>query len=187
MNITSSPPTPTSMVNSMAISISTSTNSVISSSSLPPGAYVGIGVGALILVCAVVIFAFLCLRQRQRQRRKAENRTSPEPHELHTVANIAELPDKPKSIEEVHVVVTPDNELDGFEFPFQAQHVAPVEADSQSVRAQSRGRMFGTETTAFDFESQKVLITPGLRDQSRGSSLAAPSSPASLQRQNTDT
>jgi hypothetical protein len=90
-------------------------------------------------------------------------------------------------LEEVMAVKIPLEELEGFEFPFQKQQMAPVEADSQSIRAQSRGRVAGTETTAFDFDSQKVLLTPELRDKSRASSRAPGSSPASLRRYNADT
>jgi hypothetical protein len=142
---------------------------------------VGIGVGALAIVCVVAVLVF-CLR-----RRRSKKEPSPEAHELQTGTNISELPDKTNGLEEAHVVEIPWHQLDGFEFPFQKQQMVPVEADSQPVRAQSRGRVAGTETTAFDFESQKVLLTPGLRDQSRASSRAPPSSPASIRRHNTDT
>jgi hypothetical protein len=159
----------------------TSTSTVIASQGLPVGADVGIGVGALAIVCVVAVLVFFCLR-----RRRSKKETSPEAHELQTSSNISELPDKTDRLEEAHVAEISRHELERFEFPFQKQMV-PVEADSQSVRAQSRGRVAGTETTAFDFESQKVLLTPGLRDQSRASSRAPPSSPASIRRHNTDT
>lgn len=172
--VTSSPSLPTSLP--------TSTSTGTASQGLPVGADVGIGVGALAIVCVVAALAFFCLRRR----RRAKKETSPEAHELQTGVNISELPDKSDGLEEVHVVKIPLQELEGFQFPFQ-QQMAPVEADSQSVRAQSRGRVAGTETTAFDFESQKVLITPGLRDQSRASSRAPASSSASIRRHNMDT
>jgi hypothetical protein len=174
LTITSFPSLPTSL--------STSTSTETASQGLPVGAGVGIGVGALAVVCVVAVLAFFCLRRR----RRAKKQTSPEAHELQTGVNISELPDKSDGREEVHVVEIPRQELEGFQFPFQKQ-MAPVEADSQSVRAQSRGRVAGTETTAFDFESQKVFITPGLRDQSRASSRAPASSPASILRHNMDT
>lgn len=174
LTITSSPSLPTSLP--------TSTSTGTASQGLPVGADVGVGVGALAIVCVVAVLAFFCLRRR----RRAKKETSPEAHELQTGVNISELPDKSDGLEEVHVVKIPLHELEGFQFPFQ-QQMAPVEADSQSVRAQSRGRVAGTETTAFDFESQKVLITPELRDQSRGSSRGPASSPASIRRHNMDT
>jgi hypothetical protein len=155
---------------------------VVASQGLPVGADVGIGVGALAIVSIVAVLVFFFLR-----RRRSKEEPSPEAYELQTGTNISELPDKTDGLEEIHVVDIPRHELEGFEFPFQKQQMVPVEADSQSVRAQSRGRVAGTETTAFDFESQKVLLTPGLRDQSRASSRAPTSSPASLRRHNTDT
>ena len=90
------------------------------------------------------------------------------------------------------IVDIPRQELEGFDFPFSnKQGIVPVEADSQSVRAQSRGRMTGTETMAFDFESQKALITPELRGTSRASSTAPPASASttagSVRRFNSDT
>jgi hypothetical protein len=97
---------------------------------------------------------------------------------------LQELPDKTSGLD---VIEIPRQELEGFQFPFQKEAIGPVEADSQSVRAQSRGRMVGTETTAFDFESQKVLITPGLRGTSRASSAAPASTAGSARRFNSDT
>jgi len=173
MSITSSPSIPTS--------IPTSTSTGTASHALPVGADVGIGVGALAIVCIVAVLAFLCLR-----RRRAKKQLSPEAHELQTGVNVSELPDKSYPLDEIHVVEIPRHELERFEFPFQKK-MEPVEADSQSVRAQSRGRVAGTETTAFDFESQKVLLTPEFRDRSRASSSRTPaSSPGSIRRHNTD-
>jgi hypothetical protein len=172
MSITSSPTTPTSLP--------TNTSTATASQGLSVGADVGVGIGALAIVCFIAILAFYLRRRRSRE-------PSAEAHELQSAVHISELPDKPQRLEEIHVVDIPRHELEGFQFPFQKPQIAPVEADSQSVRAQSRGRVTGTETTAFDFESQKVLLTPGLRDQSRASSRAPASSPASIRRNNTDT
>jgi hypothetical protein len=77
-----------------------------------------------------------------------------------------------------------DPSLAGFEFGFQhnktpeAQTTDPralgiVEADSRTARVGfPRGRQAGTEATVFDFESQKVLVTPEIRSDSARSSPA---------------
>lgn len=180
--ITYSPTTPTAVLSSsMSTAISTGT----ASQGLPIGADVGIGVGALALISIFLVFLFLFFR-----RRRARKPPSPSSHELDTGISLQELPDKPDGLQPVDLVEIPRQELDGFEFPFsQKRDIAPVEADSQSVRAQSRGRMVGTETTAFDFESQKVLITPGLRGTSRASSTApaSASTAGSVRRFNSET
>jgi hypothetical protein len=174
MSITSSPSIPSSSP--------TSTSTGTASQGLPVGAGVGVGVGALAILCVIVALAVFCLR-----RRRSERQLSQEAYELQTGPNISELPDKASELEEANVVEIPRQELEAFNFPFQEQQIAPVEADSHVIRAQSRGRVAGTETTAFDFESQKVLLTPEFRDRSLASSRAAGSSPASLRRHNTDT
>ena len=175
MSITSSPTTPTSF----PTSTSTST---ASSHHLPVGADVGIGVGALAIVSVLAVVTFFYLRHRRPRKQH-----SLEAHELQTVDNIPELPDRTDRPDDVQVVTVSSEDVGRFDFSFPKPEVAPVEIDSQSVRAQSRGRVAGTETTAFDFESQKVLLTPELRDKSRASSRAPESSPTSLRRHNTDT
>jgi len=100
--------------------------------------------------------------------------------------NIPELPEQSgesERLDEPQVVNILSQDLGGFEFPFQKTET-PVEIDSQSVRAQSRSRVAGTETTAFDFESQKVLITPEFFYKSRAPSPAPAST--SFRRHNTD-
>jgi hypothetical protein len=174
MSITNSPTTPTSLP--------TSTSTGTASKSLPVGVDVGIGVGVLVLVCVIAVLAFVCRRRRKQP--------PPEAHELQTVDNIPELPDQSyisHRPDEGHMVAMSDQGLGGFEFPFQKPEVAPVEIYSHSVSAHSRGRKAGTEATAFDFESQKVLLTPEFLDKSRPSSRAPGSSPSSLRRYNTDT
>jgi hypothetical protein len=104
--------------------------------------------------------------------------------ELQTGANIHELPDKSVELQDEPVVEIPLQELAGFQFPFQERADSPVEADSRSARAgPPRGRQAGTEATAFDFENQKVLLTPNLRSSSKGS--ASPS--RSLRQRNVET
>lgn len=74
----------------------------------------------------------------------------------------AELPDN-KSTVHLNVVDIPLRELDG-EDAFRYRNADPVEADSRSARAgHPVGKMAGTEATAFDFDSQKVLLDPATR------------------------
>jgi hypothetical protein len=151
----------------------------------------------LAIVSVIALLVFFCVRRR---RSKGEHPT--EAHELHTVENAQELPDMVQisrqdsaqisrqdsaQISNQDSIQISRQDLEGFEFPFQQHEATPVEIDSQTVRAQSRGRVVGTETTAFDFESQKVLLTPDLLDKSRASSRVPVSSPTSLRRHNTDT
>jgi hypothetical protein len=177
MSITSSPATPTSFP--------TNTSTSTASQGLPVGADVGVGVGAVAIVSVIAVIAFICLRRRRRS--KKQHSPEAEAHELQTVHNTVELPDNTDGPDDAHVVAISREDLERFEFEFPKPENAPVEIDSRSVRAQSRGRVVGTETTAFEFESQKVLLTPELRDKSRTSSRAPESSPTSLRRHNTDT
>jgi hypothetical protein len=53
--------------------------------------------------------------------------------------------------------------------PIYSNQFLPVEADSKSARAgHPTGKAAGTESTAFDFESHKVLLEPGLDIPRRG-------------------
>lgn len=173
MSITSTPTIPTS--------IPTSTSAAIASQGLSVGADVGIGVGVFALVCVIAVLAFVRLRRKKKYPAEA--------HELQTADNIAELPDQSEQsvrLDEPQMIEISPQDLEAFHFPFQNPEDAPVELDSRSIRAQSRGKVAGTETTAFDFETQKVLLSPELIE-SRASSRAPGSSPSSLRRHNTDT
>jgi hypothetical protein len=167
---------------SITTSLPTTTTNGAASQGLPVRADVGIGLGAFAFACVVAVFVFFSIRRRRRTKERI-----PEEHELQTYVNISELPDKSDTLEEARVVKIPPQELEAFVFPFQRDQTAPVEADSQSVGAQSRGKVAGTETTAFSFESQKVLLTSGLHDQSRASSVAPRPSSGSIRRHNTNT
>jgi hypothetical protein len=121
-------------------------------------------------------------------RKDGECRDDDDEHSKHDGNhNIPELPEQSgesERLDEPQVVNISSQDLGGFEFPFQKTETL-VEMDSQSVRAQPRGRVAGTETAAFDFESQKVLITPEFFYKSQASSPAPVSSTASLRRHNT--
>jgi hypothetical protein len=160
----------------------TTTTNGETSQGLPVRTDVGIGLGAFAFACVVAVLVFFYSRRRGRTGERI-----PEEHELQTDVNISELPDNSDTLEDAHVVKIPPRELEAFVFPFQRDQTAPVEADSGSVRAQPRGRITGTETTALGFESQKVLLTSGLRNQSRASSVAPQSSSGSIRTHNTNT
>jgi hypothetical protein len=146
---------------------------------LPLGAEVGIGIGAFAILSGAVAGIILCRRHKRRTARAraadaAATATSTgrddhdhdydhdysrdRDYELATEANAHELADKRQRMSAIAI---PPQELEGFQFPFRHGPSDAVEADSRSVRAgQARGHMVGTETTAFDFETQKVLLTP---------------------------
>jgi len=186
MMITSSAAIPTTS------SVATSTSSPSPSPVLSLGAEIGLAVGAFIVLVLIVALAFCLRRRTKRHSKHSQLPTSAgsgdgSAHELQTTSNIHELPDKverrPSELDGTKIVTIPPQELSAFEFPFQ--NIGPgilgegtgeiVEADSRSARAgHPRGRMAGTEATVFDFESQKVLLEPGIRD--RGSSVASAAS-----------
>ena len=198
MSIASSPTASTSQ---LAATTPSSTSAVATTTHLSLGAEVGIGVGAFVLLCVLILSFVLWLRYRRSKRRPSSSHASlsahalrpsgnlyeladkSSVHELQTGANIHELPDKAVELHDEPVVEIPLRELAGFQFPFQKRADSPVEADSRSARAgMPRGRQAGTEATAFDFENQKVLLTPNLRSTSKGS--ASPS--RSLRQRNVD-
>jgi hypothetical protein len=144
---------------------STTTPATTSAGGLPLGAGIGVGVGAFAILSGAIAGIILCRRHKKRAAH-AQRPSSPapapadDPNELQTESNIHELADKQQRLSAIGI---PPQELEGFQFPFQqgASQGEAVEADSRSVRAgHPRGRMAGTETTAFDFETQKVLLTP---------------------------
>ena len=130
---------------------------------LPLGAGVGIGVGAFAIVVGAIVGIILCRRHKQRAARARAAAASSTDVCATELAADGELAAKRQRMSAVGI---PLQELEGFRFPFQQGAGAPVEADSRSLRSmrsgQPRGRMAGTETTAFDFETQKVLVTPDI-------------------------
>lgn len=132
---------------------------------LSTGAKAGIAVGASVLLLAMLLSVGVFIYRRRKEKKRSFGAS-----ELHSG-----LPGKYDGAQSASDI--PLRELHGDDLVFGYKQDGPVEADSRSARAgHPSGTMAGTEATAFDFESQKVLLEPGVKINfsSRGSNASSP-------------
>lgn len=151
----------------------TSTMTASTAPSLSPGGKAGIGVGASAV--AIILLAFFLHRRGHLGHRKKSHADPNEIHPAHIVQDDSfgghhDLMNIPLRDLNKDTINSPlhnrnANNPPAYDIPSQ-----PVEANSISARGDHlAGKAAGTEATAFEFESQKVLLEPGLQLYRHGS------------------